>query len=845
MLRSCSLTHIDAWIAGLVALSLLATDAAARNPIRNNFFAAYPQALGTRLDSVPSNAAHCGLCHYDFDGGGPRNPYGQAIEATPNRSAAEILALGNIDSDGDGYSNSIEITDAMQVYSNTPTFPGLTFVNSSQTSNVALADIQPYLTPETGPDVTPPVVTVLSPNGGQTFTSGTAQNITWNATDNSGEVVRVDVFVTFDGGAHYDPVSKFGVDTGTFEWFVQNRPTTQARVRVVAFDSSGNEGSDTSDAYFTIVSAPGGRVPTTLRDFDMPGSQPFDVPTVVDPGVCINCHGNYDPAVEPYFNWRGSLMSHASIDPLFLAALEVANRDAPESGDLCLRCHTATGWLEGRSSPTSGAQMRQADKVGVSCNQCHRLVDPIYTPGVDPAEDEGILAELAAVPQHYTSGQMVLDPFSYRMRGPFVDPVAPHDFLPSAFHRSAAVCGTCHDVSNPVFNRNPDGTYSPNAFDAPATTFGSHQIGTVERTYSEWFFSAYNTPQGVFAPQFGGNREYVSICQDCHMRAVTGAGCVLPGTPVRDDLPLHDLTGGSTWLPGILSQVDPEVDTAALAAGILRARDLLTKAASLTASVMDDALVVRVANESGHKLPTGYPEGRRVWLNVRFFDDQDVVVGESGAYDLATGVLTHDAQAKIYEVIPAVSPALAPIVGLPPLSEFHFVLNDMILKDNRIPPRGFTNAAYAAFGGAPVGAVYADGQHHDDTTYEVPAGAARAEIRLYYQSTSKEYVEFLRDNGNPGGAGQTMYDLWVNNGRCPPEEMAFLAISVRTLLPGDANCDGRVDNFDIDPFVLALTDPAGYALLYPDCDILNADANGDGRVDNFDIDPFVALLTGP
>jgi len=61
---------------------------------------------------------------------------------------------------------------------------------------------------------------------------------------------------------------------------------------------------------------------------------------------------------------------------------------------------------------------------------------------------------------------------------------------------------------------------------------------------------------------------------------------------------------------------------------------------------------------------------------------------------------------------------------------------------------------------------------------------------------------------------------------------------------GDLNCDGTVNNFDIDPFVLALTDPAGYAAAYPKCNRLLADINRDGVVDNFDIDPFVVLLTG-
>jgi hypothetical protein len=61
---------------------------------------------------------------------------------------------------------------------------------------------------------------------------------------------------------------------------------------------------------------------------------------------------------------------------------------------------------------------------------------------------------------------------------------------------------------------------------------------------------------------------------------------------------------------------------------------------------------------------------------------------------------------------------------------------------------------------------------------------------------------------------------------------------------GDVNCDGAVNGYDIDPFVLALTDPEGYAAAYPGCDILNADCNGDGAINGYDIDPFVACLTG-
>ena len=259
------------------------------------------------------------------------------------------------------------------------------------------------------------------------------------------------------------------------------------------------------------------------------------------------------------------------------------------------------------------------------------------------------------------------------------------------------------------------------------------------------------------------------------MRDVTGYGCntnLNAGVPLRSDLPLHDMTGGSTWLPLLLTNLYPgEVNSAAVQAGVARATQLLGNAADLAVGLSGSQFKVSVTNNTGHKLPTGYPEGRRIWLNVKFYNAATNLLGESGAYNPATGVLSHDAQVKIYEVHPGLETNLANALGLPPGPSLHFVLNNRIYEDNRIPPRGFTNAAYEAFGGAPVGHSYADGQYWDDTLYSLPAGTVRAEARLYYQSTSKEFVEFLRDENVTNTKGQELYSLWSTNGKCPPTLM--------------------------------------------------------------------------
>lgn len=66
----------------------------------------------------------------------------------------------------------------------------------------------------------------------------------------------------------------------------------------------------------------------------------------------------------------------------------------------------------------------------------------------------------------------------------------------------------------------------------------------------------------------------------------------------------------------------------------------------------------------------------------------------------------------------------------------------------------------------------------------------------------------------------------------------------RRPLRGDLNCDGLVNFGDINPFILALADPADYQNVFPACDIRNADVNQDCRVGFGDINPFVALLSG-
>jgi glucose/arabinose dehydrogenase len=532
---------------------------------------------------------------------------------------------------------------------------------------------------------------------------------------------------------------------------------------------------------------------TTSSDFFFPGTQPG---SLVDPIVlhvsCDICH-----TAMIYDAWQGSMMGQAARDPLFWAAVEVANHDAPGSGEYCIRCHTPKAWLEGRSFASDGSALTQADfDSGVSCEACHRAIDPVdSTNPNDQARirDAAIRSQInPGLPSdHAGSMMMIFDPEDYR-RGPF-DLGVNFSYHPNQTYRSdflggdqfnplarSRLCGSCHNVDNPILSWNTTSNeYLPNAVNAPAPSFAQDALFAVETTFDEWLNSDYAS---------------TTACQDCHMPRSTGFAAEEFFNPVLRDcgingcLPVHEFVGGNTWIPQLLQdslwRLNRQDLQTLLTQTIHKARAMLHRAARVNVTFQPGSgeVGVKVTNLTGHKLPTGYSEGRRMWLHVVAFDAAGNEVYSTCEYDPLSGMLTVDPDCIVFEIQQAISPSMSSVLNstIPAGPSFHFVLNNSVFKDNRIPPKGFNAAAFSRPGLMPMengqpSTIYVPGQNYFEKTYTLPVAAVRVQAFLYYQTASKEYIDFLAAKG--GVDARTLSLLWTTD-KSQPELMTWDAFPI-------------------------------------------------------------------
>lgn len=315
---------------------------------------------------------------------------------------------------------------------------------------------------------------------------------------------------------------------------------------------------------------------------------------------------------------------------------------------------------------------------------------------------------------------------------------------PNEFIRTSEFCGSCHDLTVPVLNHGmPE-----------------------QRTYTEWKLSSFaQTSHAINDPLNKRTGNGVERCQDCHMPTLKheyaddNTGSLNPDPALAGGFPyakdrgpqggttFHKLTGANRDLPMMMKTLYPEVDLEVVGAptgmdprtfpGMLSDRGPMWDRAqhnteitlrdgvdvSITqAPVEIDSInqpgvyemKVKVTNKSGHRIPSGYPDGRRFWLAVDVKDANGSVY-KSGVYDNANAQLKTDdtngfnrALSNVIDATTANNNAVMvyervtgtcsnangaifpdPTKGTPTACNASPALtNNFILFDNRIPPKG-------------------------------------------------------------------------------------------------------------------------------------------------------------
>jgi hypothetical protein len=615
--------------------------------------------------------------------------------------------------------------------------------------------------------------------------------------------------------------------------------------------------------------------------------------------LCLRCHfpqgwleGRSDPT-------NATLMTGSDYDGLHCDFCH--QMVDPRAVDTHAGVNEGSNWL-GYWDETEASSTSSSDAANVTLSADLTILggiklyngDDFFDPGGQPHDSNYTYAGSG---QFFIAGER-------GKRAPFADAAARHEILYSRFHKSKYFCATCHDVSNPALanlahNGTPPGngtTILPT--EQNAAGFYYH----VERTFSEFALSDIGQDGGApgigpYAPSVFSTPDpdnWIRTCQDCHMRGIPGQkacqqndGVIRPGNSTehpKSPVPMHDMTGGNAWVMAVLASSIPGSpnydatndallnqgpaaltldmtqgagnDPAKMILGVNRALANLESAAGITNASYDQAtgtLTFRVQNNTPHKLISGFPEGRRMFVNIKLYNGP-VLIHEVNPYDASIGTLK----------------GLSPSLSSPPLGPdesyedeivyeahtssaltgeaetFHFVLATDRYKDNRIPPKGFRIAEASARFVEPrwhgvsdlnyfTAAEYAGG--YDEVTLSLPAGGDHVEIDLYYQTTSREYIEFLRDEINGTGSltlssptpfglptayiaqtdtwftgfkawGNTLWQLWVHNKGLPgaaPYEMTGVEATIITTpsaagqIPDDWSITGTPLSIDLLP----------------------------------------------
>ena len=209
-----------------------------------------------------------------------------------------------------------------------------------------------------------PVVTVTSPNGGESWSG--EQTITWTAADADGDALTLDVLYSTDAGENWSAIA-IGLDQNSYVWDTDEAPgSDQMLIRVLATDGV-NTGQDNSDSPFTVAEkspAPAILSPPDNASFFLNEWIPFE-------GYA------FDPEDGPLAD--DSLSWSSDVDGVVASGREVAlDNLSPGEHTITLTAEDSDGNI-GIASITidiSAVQDRDGDGIGDDVDNCPLLYNP-------------------------------------------------------------------------------------------------------------------------------------------------------------------------------------------------------------------------------------------------------------------------------------------------------------------------------------------------------------------------------------------------------------------------------------------------------------------------------------